>query len=53
MFELGFRVSYKLRVHFVFDMNPLLVLVDDNMNIESMQNETKISFLITVFRSRI
>ena len=42
MFELDFRVSYKLGGRFVFDMNLQSVLVDGNMSIENMQNETKI-----------
>ena len=48
MFELDFRVSYKLGVRSVFDMNRQSVLVDDNMSIENKQNETEImlSYLI-------
>ena len=48
MFELDFRVSYKLGGRFVFDMNLQSVLVDGNMSIENTQNETKImlSYLI-------
>ena len=42
MFESDFRVSYKLGVRSVFDMNLQSVLVDGNMSIENMQNETKI-----------
>ena len=44
MFELDFRVSYKLGVRSVFDMNLQSVLAGDNMSIENMQNETKIMF---------
>ena len=48
MFELDFRVSYKLGVRSVFDMNHQSVLVDGNMSIENKQNETEImlSYLI-------
>ena len=48
MFELDFRVSYKLGVRSVFDMNLQSVLVDGNMSIENTQNETTImlSYLI-------
>ena len=48
MFELDFRVSYKLGVRSVSDMNRQSVLVDDNMSIENTQNETEImlSYLI-------
>ena len=49
MFELDFHVSYKLIVHFVFDMNLRSVLVDDNMSIENTQNETEIRYVENIF----